>query len=74
MQGTTERNRPAASEKARAAKLLKRYDKMRADMRALERELGKACADYGRSIGIYGYSRDHLRMQLEGENNRKDVA
>ena len=53
--------------KKEAAALLRRYDKMRHEMRALEHELARACADYGRTIGIWGYTRDHLRMQLERE-------
>jgi hypothetical protein len=36
-------------------------------VRALEHQLNKACVDYGRSIGVYGFSKDHLRMQLERE-------
>lgn len=58
-------------EKARAVALLTEYDTLRARMRELERELGKACADYGRSIGVWGYNRDHLRLQLERENNEE---
>ena len=58
-------------EKARAVALLTEYDTLRARMRELERELGKACADYGRSIGVWGYNRDYLRLQLERENNEE---
>ena len=54
--------------KAEAAALLREYDELRARMRVLERELGKACAEYGRSIGVWGFSKDHLRIQLEREN------
>ncbi len=54
--------------KAEAAALLREYDELRARMRVLERELGKACAEYGRSIGVWGFNRDHLRIQLEREN------
>ena len=60
-------------EKARAAALLTEYDTLRIRMREVERELGKACADYGRSMGVWGYHRDHLRLQLERENNKEDV-
>lgn len=55
------------TKKQEAADLLARYDAMRAELRTLERDLGKACAEYGRTIGVWGYSRDHLRMQLERE-------
>lgn len=54
--------------KAEAAALLREYDELRARMRVLERELGRACAEYGRSIGVWGLTRDHLRIQLEREN------
>ena len=53
--------------KKEAAALLRKYDKMRAELRAVEAELAKACADYGRSQGVWGFNRDHLRMQLERE-------
>ena len=50
-----------------ATKLLTRYDKLRLEMRVLEHDLNRACIAYGRSIGVWGFSRDHLRMQLERE-------
>ena len=53
--------------KKEAAALLRRYDKMRTELRLLEHELAKACSDYGRSQGVWGFNRDHLRMQLERE-------
>lgn len=53
--------------KKEAAALLRKYDKMRHELRAIEAELAKACADYGRSQGVWGFNRDHLRMQLERE-------
>lgn len=53
--------------KKKVAAMLRKYDRMRNDLRVLERELNKACADYGRSIGVWGYTRDHLRMQIERE-------
>lgn len=53
--------------KKEAAALLRKYDKMRHELRAIEAELNKACADYGRSQGVWGFNRDHLRMQLERE-------
>lgn len=56
--------------KKEAAKLLRKYDKLRAEMRTLEHDLAKACADYGRSIGVYGYRADHLRMQLNREKGK----
>ena len=53
--------------KDKAAELLRRYDKLRTEMRALEGETNRACVEYGRSIGVYGFSKDHLRMRLERE-------
>lgn len=58
--------------KAEVAAMLEAYDKLRSDLRKLEHELNRACADYGRSIGVWGYSRDHMRMQIEREKG--DVA
>lgn len=55
------------TKKQEAADLLARYDALRAELRTVERDLGRACADYGRSIGVWGFSKDHLRMQLERE-------
>lgn len=54
-------------EKREALRLLKKYDKLRAELRTLEPQLNKACADYGRSVGIWGYRPDHLRMDLARE-------
>jgi hypothetical protein len=53
--------------KKEAAALLRKYDKMRVELRTLEHELAKACAEYGKSQGIWGFTRDHLRLQLERE-------
>ena len=53
--------------KKEVAAMLRKYDRMRNDLRVLEHELAKACADYGRSQGIWGFTRGHLRMQLERE-------
>lgn len=50
--------------KKKAVKLLTRYDKLRLEMRVLEHDLARACADYGRSIGVYGFSKDHLRIHI----------
>jgi hypothetical protein len=53
--------------KREATALLRRYDKLRLELRTLEHELAKACTDYGRAQGIWGFNRDHLRMQIERE-------
>lgn len=57
--------------KKEAARLLRRYDKLRAELRALEPLLNKAAASYGREIGVYGYTRDHLRMHLQQQKEGK---
>lgn len=53
--------------KAEVVRMLEEYDALRAKLRTLERELNRACADYGRTRGVWGFSRDHLRMQVERE-------
>jgi len=55
-------------QKNEVAQMLRQYDAMRAELRTLERALGKACTDYGRSKGIWGFTRDHLRLELERED------
>ena len=53
--------------KKEAAALLRKYDKLRHELRTLEHDLAKACADYGRTQGLWGFNKDHLRMQIEQE-------
>jgi hypothetical protein len=53
--------------KKEAAALLRKYDKMRHELRLLEQDLSKACTDYGRTQGLWGFNKDHLRMQIERE-------
>ena len=53
--------------KKEVAAMLRKYDRMRNDLRVLEHDLAKACAECGRTQGIWGFTRDHLRMQLERE-------
>jgi hypothetical protein len=63
------------SNKMKATRLLRKYDKMRAEMRDLEHELARACVAYGREQGyLYGFNKDHLRMQLDHEDSRKEKA
>jgi predicted translin family RNA/ssDNA-binding protein len=57
--------------KKEVAAKLRRYDKMRMEILKLERELARDCADYGVSQGIWGFTRDHLRMQLAREKESK---
>ena len=53
--------------KREVATLLRRYDKLRLELRTLEHDLAKGCADYGRTQGLWGFNKDHLRMQIERE-------
>ena len=53
--------------KQRASLLLRKYDQMRKEIRIVERDLAKACTDYGRETGHWGFNKDHLRIQLDNE-------
>jgi len=44
--------------------LLNDYDEMRANLRVLEHELNKQCAEYGRRRNQWGFKPDHLRLFL----------
>lgn len=59
------------STKHRAALLLRQYDEARGNLRDIERELSKLCTEYGREQGLWGFTKDHLRIQLahEGQGN-----
>lgn len=56
--------------KKHAAKMLKRYDAMRKEMRELERELHKEVTAYGKATGRWGFNKDHFRIELEMEKER----
>lgn len=57
--------------KAQVATKLRKYDRMRMALRKLEHDLKRDCAEYGRTIGVWGFHPDHLRMQLEREKEGK---
>ena len=57
--------------KKQAIQLLRKYDKMRKELREVERELAKAATAYGRELGYYGFSKDMLRIRLENEAEDK---
>lgn len=61
--------------KHRAAVLLRKYDKMRMEMKKLEHDLHEACVEYGQTQG-YGlrYNRDYLRTRLLMEQEQKEKA
>jgi hypothetical protein len=45
--------------------LLHQYDEAKAQLRALEAELNKECALYGRNVlGLWGFAPSHLRQRL----------
>jgi hypothetical protein len=45
--------------------LLRQYDERKRELRALEEELNKSCAAYGRDVlGLWGFSPSHLRQRL----------
>lgn len=62
-----EKNKESMALKRKAASMLARYDKLRLELRVLEHDLNRACVDYGKSIGVWGYRADHLRMQINRE-------
>ena len=57
--------------KQRATLLLRKYDEMRAELRTIERDLAKACTEYGRETGHWGFTKDHLRIQLDNEEKAR---
>lgn len=64
------------TKRGQAIRLLKRYDKIKAELRQLEPELSKACVDYGLSKPnpSWGFRKEHLRIELEMEAERKGKA
>lgn len=56
-----------------AVRLLRRYDAMRKQLRALEKETNKACTEYGVSTGRWGFRPDHLRMEMELVKEKVDA-
>ncbi len=57
--------------KQRATMLLRKYDAMRKEIREVERDLAKACTEYGRATGHWGFNKDHLRIQLDNEERTR---
>lgn len=53
-----------------ATALLHKYDKMRRELRDVERELHAACMAYGRELGIAGFNKDYLRTRVNMERER----
>ena len=57
--------------KQRATLLLRKYDHMRKELRGVEHDLAKACTDYGRETGHWGFNKDHMRIQLDNEEKAR---
>ena len=53
--------------KLKAAILLRKYDRLRKELRETEQDLGKAVAAYGRETGLWGLNKDHFRIQIQNE-------
>lgn len=60
--------------KQRAARLLRKYDKMRAELRAVEHELNLAVRAYADEQKFGWYDRDKFRVALMIERERKEKA
>lgn len=55
----------------RAIQLLRKVDRLRAELRAAERELGPAVVAYGRRRGyMLGYREYHMRSDLAREEEQ----
>jgi hypothetical protein len=53
------------TEEPKVFTLLRQYDESKTKLRALEEELNKECAAYGRdTLGLWGFSPSHLRQRL----------
>lgn len=53
--------------KLKAKILLRRYDRLRKELRETELELGKAVTEYARDSGRWALSKDHFRSEIERE-------
>lgn len=53
------------TKRAQAIKLLRRYEKLRHEMRMLEPEMRKAVIDYGKTKGVAFMRPETLRIELE---------
>ena len=53
--------------KLKAKILLRRYDRLRKELRDTELELGKAVTEYARDTGRWALSKHHFRSEIERE-------
>jgi len=56
--------------RVQATRLLDEYDELRRRLKATEHTLNKACADYGRATNRWGFSPQHLRIDLQHREER----
>ena len=61
--------------KMKATVLLRKYDRLRKELRETEYELGKAVTEYARDSGRWALSKDHFRSEIEREETlRLEIA
>lgn len=54
-----------------AIDLLNKYDAIQMETAKLHPILNKACADYGRATNRWGFSPEHLRIELHYEQGKQ---
>ena len=53
------------TEEPKVFAMLREYDERKRELRALEEELNKECAAYGRdTLGLWAFAPSHLRQRL----------
>lgn len=62
------------TKRAEAIRLLKRYEKLRGELRKLEPEMRKAVIAYGKTTGRAFMRPETLKIELEMEAERKGKA
>ena len=62
------------TKRAEAIRLLKRYEKLRGELRILEPEMRKAVIAYGKTTGRAFMRPETLKIELEMEAERKGKA
>lgn len=62
------------TKRAEAIKLLRRYEKLKAELRVLEPEMRKAVIAYGKTTGRAFMRPETLKIELEMEAERKGKA
>ena len=62
------------TKRAQAIKLLRRYEKLKAELRLLEPEMRKAVIDYGKTKGVAFMRPGTLRIEIDTMAERKGKA